>query len=247
MPEVYKVLIADDEADARKLIKEYLTAVPQMSLCGEAKNGPEAVRLIDELEPDLVFLDIQMPGLSGFQVLQQIVHIPHIIFSTAYDKFALKAFEHNAVDYLLKPYTRSRFEQAIDKLRNAGQRHREQLKKLDEHLQRDKHHYPERLLVEQGNKLVSLPVADIIWLEADGDYTRLHKAGQYYLSGLGIGSFEQKLNPAVFLRIHRGAIININHIKEVHKEASGPQVIMQNGTVHKVSRSYTEALKKLMV
>ncbi|TAD86659.1 MAG: DNA-binding response regulator [Bacteroidetes bacterium] len=247
MPQPCKVLIIDDEADARQLIRQYLEELPHMQIAAECRNGIEAVQAIDQHEPDLVFMDIQMPGLSGFQVLQQIVHIPQIIFSTAFDKYALKAFDHHAVDYLLKPYTRERFSQAIQKVMLAGNRHRDQIRQLDEQLQKETGSYPERLLVEQGNKLVSIKTNEVVWLEADGDYTRIHNSRQFFLSGLGIGQLEQKLNPAIFLRIHRGAIINIHQIQEVHREASGPQVVMQNGTVHKVSRTYTEALKKLII
>jgi len=247
MPLACKVLIIDDEADARQLIRQYIEELSRMQIVGECKNGIEAVQTIDTLEPDLVFMDIQMPGLSGFQVLQQIVHIPQIIFSTAFDRYALKAFEHNAIDYLLKPYTRERFTQAIQKVLLSGHRNREQIKQLDDHLQKEAGSYPERLLAELGNKLVSIKTHDIVWLEADGDYTRIHNGKQYFLSALGIGQLEQKLNPAVFLRIHRGAIINIHQIQEVHRQPGGPQVVMHNGTVHNVSRSYTDALKKLII
>jgi two-component system LytT family response regulator len=127
------------------------------------------------LEPDLVFLDIQMPGMSGFQVLQKVVHIPQVIFSTAYDRYALKAFDHNAVDYLLKPYTRERFAQAVSKvLLSASSRNLKQV--------REKTTYLDRLLVEQGNRLTALAVEDIIWIEADGDYAHLHTAQKSYLS-----------------------------------------------------------------
>ncbi|GAB2675702.1 LytTR family DNA-binding domain-containing protein [Flavihumibacter cheonanensis] len=241
-----KVLIIDDEVAARQLIREYLEDFPSLQIAGECQQGLEAVAAIDNLEPDLVFLDIQMPGLSGFQVLQQIVHIPQIIFSTAFDKYALKAFEHNAVDYLLKPYSRERFHQAVHKLLHPMNRNREQVKQLTEQLQQGKP-FPERLLVEQGNRLVGLQVSDIIWIEADGDYSRIYAGKQQYLSNLGISQLEQKLNPAVFQRIHRSAMINIHEVKEVRKEPSGMQVVLSNGLIQKVSRSYTEALKKWMI
>lgn len=245
-----KTLLIDDEADARKMLREYVGAFPELTIVGECSNGQEAVSAIDRLEPDLVFLDIQMPGLSGFQVLQHIVHIPQVIFSTAFDRYALKAFDHNAVDYLLKPYARARFEQAVNKvLRSHPSRNLDQVRALSEHLERERAAglYLDRLLVEQGRHLIALPAQQIIWLQADDDYTRLHTRERFYLSSLGIGTLEQRLHPAHFLRIHRSAIVNLEHIREVLKDPNGPIVVLSNGARHKVSRSYQDALKRWMV
>lgn len=240
-----KVLICDDEDDARKLIREYMIDYPQLQVIQECANGPETVHAIDSLEPDIIFLDIQMPGLSGFQVLQQIVHVPQIIFSTAFDKYALKAFDNNAVDYLLKPYTRQRFSQAVNKvLLNIG-RNMEGIKNLSENLQSTYTAYPEKVLVESGNRMISLSVNDISWMEAEGDYTKLHGVDKSYLSNYGIGTLEQKLNPAIFVRIHRSAIININMVKEVFRDSNGYYVVLQNGGSHKVGRNYVEVIKKI--
>jgi two-component system, LytTR family, response regulator len=242
---VKKVIICDDEDDARLLIQQYIAGYPQLQVVKECVNGLEAVTAIDSLEPDLIFLDIQMPGLSGFQVLQQIVHVPQIIFSTAFDKYALKAFDNNAVDYLLKPYTKERFNQAVNKVLLNAQRNMESIKNLGDHLQAGYSAYPEKVLVESGNRMISLSVQDIIWMEAEGDYTKLHTAQKAYLSNYGIGTLEQKLNPAHFARIHRSAIININLVKEVFREPNGYHVVLQNGTNHKVGRNYVEVIKKI--
>ncbi len=243
-----KVLIIDDEADARLMLRQYLDGFPQLQVVGECTNGLEAVTAIEEHEPDLVFLDIQMPGMSGFQVLQQIVHIPQVIFSTAYDRYALKAFDHNAVDYLLKPYTKKRFAQAVNKvLLSAPSRNLQQVRELSDSLQREQTTYLHRLLVEQGNRMIALAVEDIIWIEADGDYAHLHTRQKSYLSNLGLGELENRLNPTILLRIHRSAIIGLQHIHEVRKDPSGYYVFLKNGKRHKVSRSYQEALKKWMV
>ena len=243
-----KVLIIDDEADARLMLRQYLEGFPQLEVTKECSNGLEAVTAIERHEPDLVFLDIQMPGMSGFQVLQKIVHIPQVIFSTAYDKYALKAFDHNAVDYLLKPYTRERFAQAVNKvLLSTPSRNLKQVRELTENLQREKTAYLDRLLVEQGNRMIALNAKDIIWIEADGDYAHLHTAQKSYLSNLGLGELDTRLHPSLFLRIHRSAIIGLGHIHEVRKDASGYYVTLKNGKRHKVSRSYQEALKKWMV
>ncbi|MFM9909110.1 MAG: LytR/AlgR family response regulator transcription factor [Chitinophagaceae bacterium] len=240
-----KVVICDDEDDARLLIQQYITDFPQLMVIKECSNGPEAVAAIDKLEPDLIFLDIQMPGLSGFQVLQKIAHIPQIIFSTAFDKYALKAFDNNAVDYLLKPYTRERFAQAVNKILSITSKNLESIKNLSDTLQAGYNAYPEKVLVESGNRMISLSVNDIIWMEAEGDYTKLHSNNNNYLSNYGISILEQKLNPAIFFRIHRSAIININMIKEVYKDLNGYYVVLQNGISHKVGRNYVEVIKKI--
>jgi two-component system, LytTR family, response regulator len=245
MAVVKRVLICDDEEDARKLIQQYIADYPELTVIQECVNGPEAVHAIDTLEPDIVFLDIQMPGLSGFQVLQHIVHVPQIIFSTAFDKYALKAFDNNAVDYLLKPYTRQRFGQAVNKVLLNAAKNMDGIKKLSENLQTGSATYPEKVLVDNGNRMLSLHVNDIIWMEAEGDYTKLHSSNKNYLSSYGIGTLEQKLNPVVFVRIHRSAIININMVKEVFKDTNGYYVVLQNGTSHKVGRNYVEVIKKI--
>lgn len=242
---IRKLIICDDEDDARLLIRQYLSDFPQLQLIKECANGPESVAAIDDLEPDLVFLDIQMPGLSGFQVLQKLVHIPQIIFSTAFDKYALKAFDNNAVDYLLKPYTRERFSQAINKILLQSATSMDAIKNLSYHLQTGYAAFPEKVLVESGSRMISLPVNEIVWIEADGDYTRLHTAQKFYISSYGMNVLEQKLNPALFARIHRSAIININHIKEVYREANGYMVLLQNNTTQKVGRNYAEVIKKI--
>lgn len=226
MAPIKKVLICDDEDDARKLILQYIADYPQLQVIQECLNGPEAVNAIDSLEPDIIFLDIQMPGLSGFQVLQNIVHVPQIIFSTAFDKYALKAFDNNAIDYLLKPYTRQRFRQAVNKLLLNTAKNIESIKNLSENLQSGYSPYPEKVLVENGNRMISLSVNDINWMEAEGDYTKLHSNEKTYLSNYGIGTLEQKLNPAIFVRIHRSAIININMVKEVFRDNNGYYVVL---------------------
>lgn len=239
-----KVVLVDDEAPARSLLKEYLQAYPRLKVVAECKNGIEAIGIINVLQPDLVFLDIQMPGKTGFEVLQEIEHLPQIIFATAYDHYALQAFNANALDYLLKPFTRERFEQAVSKALQKEPSVMHNLAALSESLQGKT--YPERILVEQGNKWVTLPVSEIYWLEAEGDYTKIHTAKQVYLSSKGISELEGRLNPQQFQRVHRSAIIALGAIREVHREPTGPQVVLQNGVTVKVSRSYTDALRKLI-
>jgi two-component system LytT family response regulator len=238
------VVLVDDETPARQLLKEYINAYPQLRLAAECRNGIEAISIINVLQPDLVFLDIQMPGKTGFEVLQEIEHLPQIIFATAYDQYALDAFNANALDYLLKPFTRERFDKAVKKILERDSGVMQNLLALAESL--NNRSYPERILVEQGSKWITLPVADILWIQAEGDYTKIHTAKQSFLSTKGIGELETKLNPQQFQRVHRSAIIALGAIREIHREPSGPQVVLNNGTLIKVSRSYTDSLRKLL-
>ena len=239
-----KIIIIDDEAAGRTLIKQYLAEYPTLILVGEANNGVDAIKVINEFKPDLIFLDIQMPGLSGFQILPHLEEIPQIIFSTAYDKYALQAFDVHAVDYLLKPYTRERFKQAIQRIRDDGQAN--PIQPLAESFMPNAANYPERILVPIGQKLITVLVADIVWIEADGDYSRLITSNGRYLSNYGISILESKLNPISFMRVHRSSIINVGCIKEVQKNSNSYDVVMKNGDVVRVSRRYAESLKKLM-
>ena len=239
-----KVIIVDDEVAGRKLIKEYLVDFPELVLLGEANNGVDAVKMINEFVPDLVFMDVQMPGMTGFDVLTHIEEIPEIIFSTAYDKYALQAFEVHAIDYLLKPYTKERFKTAIEKLSNNTKENK--IRPLAESLLMDKPKYPERILVQSQNKLITVAVDEIIRVEAYGDYSKLITNNGTYLSNFGISVLEEKLNPSVFIRVHRSSIINIHSVKELIKYTKSYDVVMQNDEVVRVSRGYMDNIKKLM-
>lgn len=239
-----KVLLIDDEAAGRKMISQYLAEFKEFIIVGEANNGVDAVKLINEFKPDLIFLDIQMPGMTGFDVLTHIDEIPQVIFSTAYDKYALEAFEVHAVDYLLKPYTRERFRKAIDRVRNSDDTSR--IKPLTESLLMDKPSYPERILVQLAKKLITINVSDIIRIEADGDYSSLITKTGKYLSNYGISKLAERLDNETFIRVHRSSIINLNYIKEVNKYVSSYDVVMQNDDLIRVSRGYMDNLKKLM-
>ena len=229
-----KVFIADDEKAGRQLIKEYMADFPDLILIAEANNGVDAVKEINRFKPDLVFLDIQMPGLTGFEVLTRLEEIPNIIFSTAYDKYALQAFEVHAID---------RFTKAIEKLHQTT----EKVGSLTQSLLMDKTDYPERVLVEKKNKLITIAVSDILWIEAYGDYSKLHTASDTLFSNYGITALEEKLNPKSFLRVHRSSIINLNKVKELHKYGKSYDITMENNDVVRVSRGYMDAIKKIML
>jgi two-component system, LytTR family, response regulator len=238
-----KVVIIDDEAAGRKLISQYLEEHENLIIVGEANNGVDAVKVINEFKPDIVFMDIQMPGLTGFEVIKHLDEIPQIIFSTAYDKYALDAFEVHAIDYLLKPYTRERFNIAIQKLRSTD--NISNVKPLAESLINTKA-YPEKILVNLHQKLVAVTVAHIIQINADRDYSELITNTQKHLSNFGISILEQKLDPLKFIRVHRSSIINIDYIKEIQKNINSYDIIMQNENVVRVSRSYLDNIKKLI-
>ncbi|WP_299224565.1 response regulator [uncultured Psychroserpens sp.] len=239
-----KVVIVDDEASGRKLIKEYLEDFNNLILLGEANNGVDAVKIINEFKPDFVFLDIQMPGMTGFDVLTHLEELPQIIFSTAYDQYALKAFEVHAVDYLLKPYTKERFKIAVERLFKSNIENT--ARPLAESLFIESSKYPERILVQKHNKLITIPIDEVIRIEAYGDYSKLITKADVFLSNYGISTLEEKLNSAIFIRVHRSSIINLNKVKELNKYSKSYDVTMQNDDVVRVSRGYMDNIKKLM-
>lgn len=243
-----KVLLIDDETPARQLLRQYLSEHTELVILGEANNGVDAVRMIKDLQPEVIFLDVQMPGLTGLEVLAHLDELPLIIFSTAYDQYALKAFELHAVDYLLKPYTKERFETAIAHLSKRIQQPQEGLRELTQAMveEKDNSSYPSKILVARGNKLVAVSTNDIQWVSADGDYSSLVTSGHRYLSQYGIGQIEKKLDPQFFLRVHRSSIINLNFVKELFREGHTYDVRMQNGDVVKVSRSYVPKVKEII-
>lgn len=238
-----KIIIADDESAARTLIKQYLADFPSLITVAEVNNGVDAVKAINEFKPDIIFLDIQMPGLTGFEVLKHIDEIPQIIFSTAYDKYALQAFEVHAIDYLLKPYTRERFKAAIQKLR-TDENMQPKVQPLVESLINSAQ-YPDKILIQINQKLITVSLSDVLWIDAEGDYSKLITTKGNFLSNYGITNLENKLNPQHFIRVHRSSIINLAFVKEIQKQISSYDIIMQNNDVVRVSRGYMDNIKKI--
>ena len=239
-----KVAIIDDESAGRKLIREYLEDFPEMIIIAEANNGVDAVREINKFKPDLVFMDIQMPGMTGFDVLTRLEELPQIIFSTAYDKYALQAFEVHAIDYLLKPYTKERFTKALSKIPITEET--PNLAPLANSLLMDANDYPERILVQFQKKLVTVAVGEIVWIEAYGDYSKIHVGEQVYVSNYGISILEEKMDPKIFLRVHRSAIINLDQVHLADKYGKGYQLQMKNGEKVMVSRGYKDKLQQFI-
>jgi two-component system LytT family response regulator len=243
-------LIIDDEKLARDLLHEYLESFPEIDLVGEASNGDDAIALIDKLKPELIFLDVQMPGMTGFDVLDDINHEPYVIFTTAYDQYAIQAFEKNAVDYILKPLDAERFKVAVDRALKRKQMEAGNIEDLLSSMRpaRSRESYESHIFVQKSEKLFSLPVEEILHLEASGDYTIITTKNDQFVSSSGIGKLEEIMNPDRFIRVHRSTIVNINYLKEIERHFNGGMVVkMQSGKSFPVSRTYAKQIRKKVV
>ncbi len=245
-------LIVDDEPLARDRVKRFLRDEHDIKIVGECGNGKEAVAAIREQRPDLVFLDIQMPEKNGFEVVKALDerHMPAVIFVTAYDQYALQAFDVHALDYLLKPFNRDRLHRAVSHARNQIETKR--IGNLDERLSslikdlKSERKYLERLVVKSVGRVFFLKVEDIDWIEASGNYVKLHSGRESHMIRETMNGIEAKLDPDRFFRIHRSTVVNIDRIKELHPMFSGDYaVILRNGTELALSRNYRERLLEL--
>ena len=254
-----KAVIADDEALARDAIRLRLANEPDIDIVGEAADGTEAVELVRARQPDLLFLDVQMPVMDGFEVIEKVSadHLPIVVFVTAHDQYALKAFETHALDYLLKPFTASRFHAAIDRARlevaRAGdhETHRRLIELLDERrranvIRTSTHADPGegwlvRLAVKRSQRIVLVNVADIDWFESSANYVQLHTRGTSYAVRMTMGELERRLDPARFARIHRSTIVQIDRIKDIVASWHGDfDVALHDGTMLRLSRNYRD-------
>lgn len=248
-----RVVIVDDEPIAREGVRTQLLREPGVEIVAECGDGLEAVETIRELEPDLVFLDVQMPGMNGFEVVQTlgVDSMPAIVFVTAYDKYALQAFEVNAIDYLLKPFDAERFQKAFQRARVQIQRRtaetiNEKLEALLESM-RPRERYLERLVVKSGGRIFFLAVNEIDWIESADNYVSLHSGRDAHLIRETLTSLESKLNPEEFLRIRHSAIVNVKRIKELHPLFKGEyEIVLQNGVKLTSSRRYRHKLDSLL-
>lgn len=247
-----RALIVDDEPPARNLIQEYLDDVPRIEVVGECGTGREAIEVINDTAPDLVFLDVQMPGLDGFDVLEQIDVLPDIIFSTAYDEYAIEAFDAGAVDYLLKPYSRGRFrkavERAFERYEQNDNDYADRLATLLQQARTGVDESPERLYVRHGDKIIPIDTEDIRWIEAAGDYSKLHTPDKTYLSSMGISTLEERLDSKRFARVHRSHIIAFPAVDHLRSDGSGGyKAVLDDGTKVRVSRSYAPDIRERIV
>ena len=205
-----RVIIIDDEPLARSLVREHLESHPSLQIVAECGDGFEGLKAIQEHKPDLLFLDIQMPKINGFEMLELLDPVPAVIFTTAFDEYAIKAFDRNAIDYLLKPFSKERFDTAIDrwKQRAGKQEPQENLNKLLDHTAQAPQQ-KDRIVVKSGSSIIVIPMHDIQYLEAADDFVKIHTAKGSWLKNRTMAHFEQLLDPAKFVRVHRSYIVNI--------------------------------------
>jgi two-component system LytT family response regulator len=243
-----RVLLVDDEPGARELLREFLEPHDAV-VVAEAANGIEAVDLISQHAPDLVFLDVQMPGLTGFDVVERLPEpLPHVVFATAFDVFALRAFEAGAIDYLLKPFEQTRFDRAFARaaaqiaLRRRGDA-TDASPQLKTAVDAAKGAPLTRLFVRMGERILPVVVADVIHAEASGDATTLYTADRTYVCGMGLGDLETRL-PDGFARVHRSHVIALDAIEQITSDGSGGYVatLRGNRTV-RISRTYAPAIR----
>jgi two-component system LytT family response regulator len=248
----YRTLIADDEQPARDRLKKLLAEhTEKIELIGEAQNGLECREMIDQQKPDLVFLDIQMPGLNGFEVLQQTSHSPVVIFCTAYDEFALQAFETNSIDYIVKPVKAERILKSIEKLDSFKQNSDKQelLRIIGNYLNQTPKKEITSIPVKLGDRMLFVRIEDVAYFSAEEKYVTIHiKDGKTYLCDFPLKSLEEKLGEG-FLRIHRSLLVNVSRVREISKHFNGCYIVKiddVNQTRLQSGRSYSEQVKGLM-
>ena len=243
-----RVLIIDDEPLARMVVKEYLQDFEQFEVIQECNDGFEGLKAIQQHQPGLVFLDVQMPKINGFEMLELVEQQPAVIFTTAFDEYAIKAFETHAVDYLLKPFSKDRFNKAIEKYLEKGQtapkpKHTEEL--LETAAQSPAQH--ERIVVKTGTKVKIIPVQDVEYLAADDDYVSVYTAEGSFLKNKTMNFFEQTLDPRQFVRVHRSYMIAIQQITRIDPyEKDAHLAILKSGAKIPVSKTGYGKLKQVL-
>jgi two-component system LytT family response regulator len=261
-PARLRTVIVDDEPAARRGLRLLLERDRGVEIVGEAAGGAEAAEIIKREKPDLVFLDVQMPGCDGFEALAKVgtAAAPAVVFVTAYDEHALRAFEVNAVDYLLKPYDDARFAAALQRAkdevrRRAADHVNTRLSQLLEYLQHDSARPAparddgagDRILVKSSGEIFFLKAEEIDWIEAEGDYMKFHVGGRAHLMRETMARLESRLDPKRFIRIHRSTIVNIDRLRKLSPSFAGEYaVILHDGTKLKLSRGYHERIATLM-
>ncbi len=246
-----RAIIADDEPLARRGIRQLLGPHRDIAVVAEARNGRETVRALRELKPDLLFLDVQMPGLNGFGVLREIgaKFMPAVIFVTAYDEFAVRAFDAHALDYLVKPLEEARFVEALERMRERLRSAKavDLSRKLAALLAtREKDRAQQRIVVPTARGDLVIDADEINWIEADDYYAAIHARQGRHLIRESLASLEQRLDSTRFVRAHRSAIVNMDHVREVLREAGDTLLILSSGVRVPVSRRRREQVKQLL-
>lgn len=253
-----RAIVVDDEPIARRGVRLLLEREPDVEIVGEAAGGREAVDLIRRTRPDLAFLDVQMPECDGFQMLTEVGlgAAPAIVFVTAYDEYALRAFEVNAVDYLLKPYDDARFAAALQRAREAVRRRQAEvvdarlfqlLNYLQSASRAPREEHSDRILVKSSGEIFFLKGEEIDWIEAEGDYMKFHVGGKTHLMRETMARLEARLDPKRFIRIHRSTIVNVDRMRKLSPSFAGEYaVVLNDGTKLKLSRGYHERIATLL-
>lgn len=250
-----RTVIADDEPLARRGIRAHLDLEKDIEIISECRNGLEVVETIEAESPDLVFLDVQMPEMDGFDVVEAVgvERMPAVIFVTAYDRHALRAFEVNALDYLLKPFDGERFARAVQRART--QIERDNLEDLSDRLRnllvnlesRPEHQHPHRLVIKSAGRISFVDMAEIDWIEAADNYARLHTGRESHLLRETMNSLEKRLDPTKFVRVHRSRIVNIQRVKELRPLFRGEyDLTLKDGTRLETGRGYRDRIQKLL-
>jgi two-component system LytT family response regulator/two-component system response regulator LytT len=248
---VIRTIIAEDEKLARERLQAFLRDIEGVEVIGQAKNGIEAVRLIEEKDPDLVFLDVQMPGMDGFGVLKAVTKRPQVVFATAYDEYAIKAFEVQAADYLLKPITRARLQEAVRRVRVRLENHapKPDFTELLRALESRERRFLSQVPVHRGKQILILPVEEIFWFEVEYRLVYAHTAGDRYMTNFTLKDLEERLDPEVFFRAHKSRLVNLKHVRAVVPWFGGRfKLVMrdQAGSEVELSRSQARILRRRM-
>jgi len=239
-----RTLIIDDEPLAVDIVREYLSSFPEFQVVKTCNNGFEGIKAIQEYRPDLIFLDIQMPKITGFEMLELLDNPPAVIFTTAYDEYALKAFDMHALDYLLKPFSRERFANAIAKYRQIGSAAPVMPSFDDKEIRQGT---PRRIVLKVKNEIKIIPFHDIIYLEANDDYVNIYTAEGKFLKNKTLGSFEKILDADTFIRVHRSYIVKIGMITKIEPYQKDSYLLkLQNGETVPVSRTGFPRLKAVL-
>jgi two-component system, LytTR family, response regulator len=246
-----RAIIVDDEPVARNLLRAMLAEHPEVEVVGECRNAREAVTAIRDLDPDVVFLDIQMPGGDGFSVIERVgvEEMPAIVFVTAYDDYALKAFEVVAADYLLKPFDERRLESTVDRLKGRVAREEPNTRLLDllEEL-RGPARYTDRIAVDAGTHVAFIPTSEVTWLEAKGKHTLVHAATTTYTRREGLTELTDRLDPREFIRVHRSSVVRIDRIKEIHRwSRGGYYIVLTDGTSLTTGGRYKSGIEEALL
>ncbi len=242
-----RVVLADDEPLARERVRELLAERDDVEIAGEARDGEEALRLIHTTAPDLLLLDVQMPGLDGFEVLAELdaARTPAVVFITAFDEYAVRAFEVRALDYLVKPFHRVRFHAAIDRaISRAPQT--DAIKTILDELQSRRAHLT-RFVVRSAEEIYFVRASEVAWIESSGNYVRLHAQTGEHVVRTSLRELEERLDPSVFVRVHRSAVVNLDFIKKLEPYFHGEFVItLKDGWQLTSSRSYSARLREVL-